>query len=46
MESKVLPSLGKLVHALGQGADATKKIEATIRQYDEETKGFFANLGS
>lgn len=44
MESKVLPSLGKLVHALGQGADATKKIEATIRQYDEETKGFFGGL--
>jgi WXG100 family type VII secretion target len=44
MEQKVFPSLGKLVHALGQGADATKKIEDTIRQHDEETKGFFGGL--
>jgi WXG100 family type VII secretion target len=44
MESKVLPSMGKLVRALGQGADATKKIMDTIRQHDEETKGFFGGL--
>lgn len=44
MESKVLPSLGKLVQALGQGADATYKITETIRQHDEETKGFFGGL--
>lgn len=44
MEQLVLPATGKLVGALGYAADTAQKIADTIRQHDEETKGFFNNL--
>ena len=44
MEQLVLPSTGRLVGALGHAGDVAQKIADTIRQFDEETKGFFNNL--
>ena len=45
MEQTVLPALAKLARALGVGADVARDIVGTIRQADEETQGFFNNLG-
>ena len=44
MEQLVLPAAGRLVGALGHAGDVAQKIADTIRQFDEETKGFFNNL--
>jgi WXG100 family type VII secretion target len=44
MESLVLPHVAILVGALGHAGDVAQKIADTIRQFDEETKGFFNNL--
>jgi WXG100 family type VII secretion target len=44
METLVFPSIGKLVGALGHAGDVAQKIADTIRQFDEDTKGFFNNL--
>lgn len=44
MEQLVLPATGRLVGALGHAGDVAQKIADTIRQFDEETKGFFNNL--
>lgn len=45
MESTVLPKMGKLVYALGVASNVATQIINTIHQADEETKGFFGNLG-
>ena len=45
MEQTVLPALARLAHALGVGADVAQDIMNTIRQADEETQGYFNNLG-
>ena len=44
MENTVLPSLSRLVNALGRASEVTLKVSDTIRQADEETKTFFSNL--
>jgi len=45
MESVVLPKTGKMVHALDVAGNVLGQIVQTIQQADEETKGFFGNLG-
>ena len=44
MESLVLPSVNRLVGALGHAGDVAQKIADTIRRYDEECKNYFNNL--
>lgn len=44
MEGQVLPAIQKLAGALGHAGDVAWKISQTVRQHDEETKGFFNNL--
>jgi len=44
MEQVVLPAVPRLVGALNHAGDVVQKIEDTIRQADESTKGFFNNL--
>jgi len=45
MEGTVLPKMGKLVYALNVAGHVAQQIVNTIHQADEETKGFFGNLG-
>jgi WXG100 family type VII secretion target len=45
MENMVLPKTGKMVYALGVAGNVLNQIMQTIQQADEETKGFFGNLG-
>jgi WXG100 family type VII secretion target len=45
MDDTVLPALARLEDALGSGAVIAREIVATIRQADEETQGYFNNLG-
>jgi WXG100 family type VII secretion target len=45
MEGSVLPAMGRLVRALGVASQVAQQIVNTIHDADEETKGFFANLG-
>ena len=45
MEGTVLPKMGKLVYALNVASHVAQQIVNTIHQADEETKGFFGNLG-
>ncbi|MCX6080279.1 MAG: WXG100 family type VII secretion target [Chloroflexi bacterium] len=45
MEGVVLPKMGKLVYALDVAGHVLNQIMQTIHQADEETKGFFGNLG-
>ena len=45
MESSVLPAMGRLGHALGTAGRVAQQIINIIHQADEETKGFFGNLG-
>jgi len=45
MEGVVLPKTGKMVHALDVAAGVLNQIMETIKQADEETKGFFGNIG-
>ena len=45
MEGTVLPKFGKLVEALNVANRVTTQIMNVIHQADEETKGFFGNLG-
>jgi WXG100 family type VII secretion target len=44
MEGSLLPAVNKLSHALGFAADTTQKCMNVIRQADEGTKSFFAQL--
>ncbi len=46
MEGTVLPKTAKMVYALNVAGHVAKHIMNIIHQADEETKGFFANLGS
>lgn len=46
MEGFVLPRTAKMVYALNVAGHVAKQIVNIIHQADEETKGFFANLGS
>ncbi len=45
MEQTVLPAMGRLGNALNTAAGVAQQIITIIHQADEETKGFFANLG-
>ena len=45
MEGEVLPKTGKMVHALDVAGNVINRIMQTIQQADQETKGFFGNLG-
>jgi WXG100 family type VII secretion target len=45
MESTVLPKMEKLVMALDVAGRVANQIMQTIHQADEDTKGFFGNLG-
>jgi WXG100 family type VII secretion target len=45
MESTVLPKMEKLVMALDVAGRVGNQIMQTIHQADEDTKGFFGNLG-
>ena len=45
MEGTVLPKMGKLVYALNVAGHVAQQIVNTIHQADEETKGFFGNIG-
>ena len=44
MEGELLPAVSKLINAQGQLGDGVQKIANLIRQADEGTKGFFANI--
>lgn len=46
MEGFVLPRTAKMLYALNVAGQVAKQIVNIIHQADEETKGFFANLGS
>ena len=46
MENVVLPKTNKMIYALNVAGQVAKQIMNIIHQADEETKGFFANLGS
>jgi hypothetical protein len=46
MEGHVLPKTAKMLYALNVAGQVAKQIVNIIHQADEETKGFFANLGS
>lgn len=46
MENTVLPKTAKMIYALNVAGHVAKQIINIIHQADEETKGFFANLGS
>ena len=46
MEGTLLPAVNRLSHALGFAADTTVKLMNTVRQADEGTKSFFAQLVS
>lgn len=45
MEQTVLPAMGRLVQALDVAGNVAQQIVNTFRQAEEETKGFFSNLG-
>jgi WXG100 family type VII secretion target len=45
MEQTVLPAMGRLEQALGQGANVAQQIINIIHNADEGTKSFFSNLG-
>ena len=46
MEGTVLPSMGKMVYALDVAGRVAQQIINIIHGADEETKGFFGNLGA
>lgn len=45
MEQTVLPAMSRLVHALDVAGNVAQQIVNTFRQAEEETKGYFNNLG-
>jgi WXG100 family type VII secretion target len=45
MEGIVLPKTAKMLYALTVAGQVAKQIVNIIHQADEETKGFFSNLG-
>lgn len=45
MNSFVFPRTQKMIYALDVAADVAKQIVQIIHQADEETKGFFSNIG-
>lgn len=45
MEGPVLQKTGKMVYALEVAGNVINQIMQTIQQADQETKGFFGNLG-
>jgi len=46
MENTVLPKTAKMLYALNVAGQVAKQITHIIHQADEETKGFFGNIGS
>lgn len=46
MEGELLPAMGKMAYALGVAQNVAQQIVNTIHQADEDTKGFFANIGA
>jgi len=45
MEGVVLPKTTKMIYALNVAGHVAKQIINIIHQADEETKGFFGNIG-
>lgn len=45
MEGFTLPRMVKLIYALSIAHHVASQIVQTIRQADEETKGYFGNIG-
>ena len=45
MEGQVLPKTTKMIYALNVAGQVAKQIINIIHQADEETKGFFGNIG-
>jgi len=45
MEQSVLPGMNRLVHALDVAGNIAQQIVNAFRQAEEETKGYFSNLG-
>ena len=45
MEGTILPKMGKLIYALDVAGKVATQIMNIIHQADEESKGFFGNLG-
>lgn len=45
MEGTVLPATGRLVYALNVAGHVAQQIMNIIHNADEDTKGFFGNLG-
>jgi len=45
MEGVVLPKTTKMIYALNVAGQVAKQIINIIHQADEETKGFFGNIG-
>jgi WXG100 family type VII secretion target len=46
MKGDVLPAVQRLTDALGAAGEAAQKIVEAFRSADEETKGFFGNIGA
>jgi WXG100 family type VII secretion target len=46
MKTDVLPAVQKLAEALGAAGEAAQKIVEIFNSADEETKGYFSNIGS
>lgn len=45
METEVLPKTTKMIYALGVAGHVLTEIIQTIKQADEDTQGFFGDLG-
>ncbi len=45
MEQLVIPRTGRMVYALDVAGNVLNQIMNTIKHADEETKGFFGNMG-
>jgi WXG100 family type VII secretion target len=46
MKGDVLPAVQRLADALGAAGEAAQKIVEIFRSADEETKGYFGNIGA
>lgn len=45
MDQVILPAMERLVHALDVAGNVAQQIVTSFRQAEEETKGYFNNLG-
>jgi WXG100 family type VII secretion target len=46
MKTEVLPAVQRLAEALAAAGDSAQKIVEIISSADEETRGYFSNLGA